>query len=289
LPKGFEYTTEPTLTSSSATLSLVNVDDGGRTARFIVTGEEVAVGDKIVLGGYRVKGAAALETITPAGNALPLYMQALGIDPQPLSFKEFASDSGIVATVAGNSLTVDLGAPSNGKQFYGPPDTLTAQLGNVTITAEAKDANNISVMAPDGNSNALSSKDTATLEFPGFLFGGVSVFASTSATCSSPTWKGSVTSTALIFPDLPVNKEVFLCVKASGTQLVKLMGYPDGERTFGFGTGYLVNSHPDDDFASSGNVYFNPDTGHVCYAVAPPANTTCAPEFYNYFVVAKAE
>jgi hypothetical protein len=208
-----------------------------------------------------------------------------------LSFKEFASDSGIVATVAGNSLTVDLGAPSNGKQFYGPPDTLTAQLGKVTITTETSDPNNIPVMAPDGNPNALSPKDTATLEFPGFLFGGVSVFASTNANCTSSTWKGSVTSTALIFPDLPVNKEVFLCVKASGTQLVKLMGYPDGETTFGFASAYLLNSHPDDDFASSGNVYFNPNVGNVCYAVSPPATSSlsCSPEFYNYFVVAKAE
>src|SRR5580692_5243636 len=64
LPKGFEYTTEPTLTSTNATMTLVSVDDGGRTARFTVTGEEVSVGDTIVLGGYRVTGALALETIT---------------------------------------------------------------------------------------------------------------------------------------------------------------------------------------------------------------------------------
>lgn len=289
LPKGFEYTTEPTLTSTHATLTLVNVGDGGRTAKFIVAGEEVSVDDTIVLGGYRVKGAVALETITSPGNALPLYMQALGVDPQPLSFREFASDSGIVATVAGNNLTVDLGASSGGKKFYGPPDTLTVQLGSVTIAAEANDLSGIPVMAPDGSPNAISSKDIATLEFPGFSFSGISVFGSTHSNCSTSTWKGSVTSSLLIFPSLPVNKEVFLCVKASGTQLVKLMGYPDSETTFGFGTGYLLNSHPDDDFLTSGNVAFNPTTGHVCYAAAPPANMTCAPEFYNYFVAAKAE
>jgi hypothetical protein len=288
LPKGFEYTTEPTLTSTNATMTLVSVDDGGRTARFTVTGEEVSVGDTIVLGGYRVTGALALETITPPGNGLPLYMQALGIDPQPLLFKEFASDSGIVATFAGNNLTVDLGASSSGKKFYGPPDTNTVQLGNVTISAESTDALGIDVMAPDGSPNAISSKDIATLELPGISFSGISVFGSTNSNCSTSTWKGSVTSNLLIFPNLPVNQEVFLCVKAGGTQLIKLMGYPNAETTFGFATGYLLNSHPDDDFVTSGNVAFQA-VGNVCYAIAPPADTTCAPEFYNFLVVAKAE
>jgi hypothetical protein len=281
LPVGFQFTTEPTLTNSAATFTLLS--DYGETAIFMVADAPVAVGSTIVLGGYRVKGATSLERITPAGAALPLTMQAMGIDPQPLPFGEFASDSGIVATVTGNSLTVDLGPPSNGKQFYAPPDTLTVQLGNAKITAETTDASGIPVMAPDGRPNALSPFDTATLEFPGFLFGGVSVFASNSSSCSAPTWPGQVTPTALIFPGLPINREVYLCVKASGAQLVELMGYPDGETTFGFQIGFLLTSNPSGDFLSSGNVGFSKTYGHVCYAIAPPSNNTCAPEFYKFF------
>jgi len=283
LPEGFEFTAGPTLTSSAATFTLLG--HPGRTARFVVASAEAAVGDKIVLGGYRVKGAKALETITPAGIALPVTMQAIGIDPQPLPFGEFASDSGIVATVTGDSITVDLGSPSNGKQFYAPPDTLTVPFGTATITAET-------ILAPDGNPNALSSSDTASLEFPGFLFGGLSVFASTHADCSVSNWKGKVTATALTFSDLPINQDLFLCAKSSGTQLVKLFGYPDGETTFGFETGFLLSSHPDDDFSSSGNVSFVTSYVHVCYAVSPvvPASiNTCAPEFYNYFKPGKSE
>ncbi|MGA2534548.1 MAG: hypothetical protein ABSF53_00930 [Terracidiphilus sp.] len=287
LPEGFEFTAGPTLTSTAATLTLLG--HPGRTARFVVEGAEVAVGNTIVLGGYRVKAAKSLETITPSGNALPLTMQAIGIDPLPLPFNEFASDSGIAAAFAGNPLYVDLGPSSNGKEFFVPAtmstpamDTLTVQLASVTITAETVDATSVPVLAPDGNPNALSPSDTASLQLPGFLFGGLSVYASSSASCLVPKWKGKVTSGALTFQSLPINQEVFLCAKGSGTQMVKLLGYPNGETTFGFETAFLLNSHPDDDFLSAGNVGFRTFTS-VCYAVAPPLNNNCAPVFYQYF------
>ena len=289
LPTEFEFTTDPSLTTQNGTMTFVSIGNSGKTAKFVVTGEEVQVGDTIVLSGYRVKGATALETIVPAGSGPILYMQAVGIDLQPLAFHEFASDGGLVATFNGNSLIVDMSSPSDGKKFYlrpvAPsntqlPDALTVQLGSVTITAET------GVMAPNGDPNAVSSKDTATVQLPGFMFSGLTVFGSTSASCSAVTYKGSLTSTVLSFPNLPINKKVYLCVKGSGTQLVKLMGYPDTETTFGFQTGYLVNSHPDDDYLTSGNVGFQ-TSAQVCYALAPPTNLTCLPEFYNYFVAAK--
>jgi len=292
LPAGFEFTTLPTLTNSAATFTLLNMSGG--TARFRVVGAPVAVGGTIVLGGYRVKGATVLEQISPPGAALPLTMQAIGIDPQPLPFSEFASDSGIVATVTGNSLTVDLAPPSYGRQFYAPPgpptagffyatqDTITVQLGSVTITPEATDASGIPVMAPDGTPNALAPYDIATLELPGYSFAGVSVYGSLYSNCLAPAWPGQVTATALIFPDLPINQQVFLCAKASGGQMVKLFGFPNTETTFGFETGFLLNPRPYTDFLSSGNVGFS-SFGQVCYAVAPPFNNTCAPEFYSFF------
>lgn len=283
LPKGFEFTSAPSLTSTSATMSLISTS--GRTAEFVVTGVQVSVNDKIVLGGYRVKGATALETIIPAGDGLPVTMQAIGVDPQPLAYAEFSSDSGIQASMNGNTVTIDTGAPSNSKMFYGPPDTTIAVLGNVMINVETKDMAGIPIMQPDGSPNALTSTDTATFQLPGVAFGGVSVYGSTSATCSSMNWKGKVTSNTLNFQSLPINQEVYLCAKATGSSTIKLIGYPNQETTLGFNTGFVLNTHPDDDFLSSGNVSSG---GTVCYA-GPPTYTACQPEFYSYFKIAGSE
>lgn len=283
LPQGFEFTTEPTLSSSEATLTLVKYEGG--TAQFIVSSGTIAVSGTIVLGGYNLKGATALEEIIPAGAALPLTMQAVGIDPNPLPFKEFASDSGIQATVTGNTntLDVDLGSLGKGAKFFIPPSTFstTAQLASIMITAETKDLAGNAVLSPDGNTNTLKSAETVTVELPGVLFGGVNVFASTSSTCSVSSWKGFVIQNALYFPNLPFNRSVYLCVKASGSLPIKLIGYPSGENTLGFSTGLLLRNLLEGDFLSSGNVQFSPAV-NICYTVGAPSNLTCAPEFYKF-------
>lgn len=285
LPQGFEFATEPSLTSSAATFDLINVQGG--TARFMVSSGEIDASGTIVLGGYNVKDADALEKIVPSGAALPVTMQAIGIDPQPLPFKEFASDSGIQVSITGNpqTLNVDLGSPANGSQFFVPPSTLssTAELANITITAEANDSAGVPVLSPNGNANSLDADDTVTFQFPGVMFGGISVFASTSAACSVPNWRGIVQPNFLIYPNLPLNQSIYLCVKASGHGLMKLIGYPNGENTLGFSTGLLINSKPKADFLSSGDVNIN-SFATVCYTPAAPTNLTCAPEFYNLSV-----
>jgi len=293
LPKGFEFTTVPTLTNSAATFSLLNSDQilntGAGTALFVVAGADVPAASTIVLGGYSVKGATALGTLTPIGAALPVSMQAMGIDETPVHFGEFASESGMLATFTGNSLVIDLGnanGSGGGKKFYASPDTLTAVLGTVEMTSETSVfGSSVPLLAPDGTPNSLNPSDTVTFQLPGYNFAGITVYGSSAANCSVMTYKGTVTPNLLAFANLPLGQPVYLCVQAKGNQLIKLFGYPDGETTFGFSIGYLINSNSATDYISSGNVAIPTTAAHVCYANAPPADMSCAPIFYKYFTV----
>jgi hypothetical protein len=287
LPADLKFTTPtlPSLSSSAATFSLVNVT--GNTATFTVTTSTIAASDTIVLGEYDVKDAHSLETITPVASALPLTMQAIGIDPQPLSFPEFASDSGIQAVFVGAIQFIDLTSPSNGSKFGtgGSNDSSTAVISAIAIQPEVVDFLNGSthVLSPNGTPNTLASYDTARVVLPGALFGNVKAFSSYSSNCESPIAQGKVTSNALIFPNTPLNQEIFFCVKATGNKMVEMIGFP-GEGFVGPGPGFttvqVAANHPYDDYLPSSNVNVE-FPGLLCYTYAASFGGACIDEYFN--------
>jgi hypothetical protein len=267
LPSGFKFatTTQPSLSNSAASFVLLTYS--GQTAKFTVATAAVPANSTIVLGSYTVTGASALETIIPAASALPLTMQAIGIDPQPLSFPEFASDSGIQAVFVGAIQFIDLNSPSNGTEFGTGLDSPTAVLSAIAISPEISDSGETPILSPDGNPNTLASSDTAKVVFPGVLYQGITVFSSSGSACTTTLTKGTVTSNALIFFDVPINTEVFFCATATGKQEMKILGYPSlslGITAPGFVTVELLPSTANADFSSSTNVNVE-FPGLMCY------------------------
>jgi hypothetical protein len=255
-------------------------------ARFVVATSDGAATSTIVLGGYSLKGATALETVTPVYSALPLTMQAIGIDAQPLPFPEFASDSGIEAVFVGAIQFIDLSSPSNGSMFYGSPDSPTAVISAVAIQAQTVDfaTQSTPILNPDGQPNTLVSYDTATVELPGVLYGNIIAFSSFTSDCGSPLTQGKVTSNALIFPNIPLNRELFFCVRATGNKIVEVLGYPytsfEGLLDPGFTTAQLVSTHPYDDYLSSSNVNVE-FPGLMCYSYTESFGGACIDEYFN--------
>lgn len=256
LPAGMEFSSQnpPALSSADATFQLVSI---GKTAQFTVLTSDGAATSTITLGGYSVKDASVLEKIVPVANALPITMQAVGIDPAPLSFPEFASDSGIQAIFVGAIQLLDLRPPSNGSLFgYGGNDTRTAVLSAIAISPERVDFvdQQTPILGPNGQPNTLASYDTVTVEFPGVLFEDLEVFTSTVSSCSSVLYEGKVAPNALIFPNVPLNQEIFFCVTNKGNGVAKILGFPSYSNSPGWVTFLLHTSHPYDDYLSSTNI-----------------------------------
>ena len=267
LPSGFQFATAPALTSSAATFVLASGGIGSQFATFTVATSNVSATQTITLGTYTVNGATALETITPIASALPLTMQAVGVDASPVPFREFASDSGIQAIFVGAIQFIDLTPPSNGTKFRGSPDTLTAVISAIAISAETVDfaTSTVPILGANGQLNALTPGDTATVVFPGSYGGLASVFLSTNSNCASPTSMGTVSPGALTVPNVPINSEQFFCVTGSGAQIELLGAGPGGylQNATGFTT-VALNPGSSTDFLTSTNVN-NEFPGAICY------------------------
>jgi hypothetical protein len=228
LPFLFEFVTPPTLSSASESdvssgITLLNYHGG--LARYTVN-TSISSGGTITMSSYTVSGAFALEQIVHPDVALPLTMQALGIE-KPVSFKEFASDTGIEAYFVGAIQFIDLSSPSDGRKFFGyPGDTLTAVLSAIEIQAETVDfaTSKIPILSANGEINSLSSSDTVNVELPGMLYGGFKVFSSDYSDCRSQFESGKVTEKALILYNIPINRELFFC--ATGTEFQMLQIFP---------------------------------------------------------------
>jgi hypothetical protein len=285
LPNGLQFTTPtmPSLSSSDETFSLIN--NWGSKVRFVVLTSDGAATSTIVLGSYTLKGANALEKVTPVLSALPLTWQTIGIDAQPLSLPEFASDSGIVAVFVGAIQFIDLSPPSNGSKFFSNPDTPTAVLSAIAISPQTVDfaTETVPILNPDGQPNTLVSYDTATVEMPGALFGNITVFTSSTSDCGTQLTTGAVTSNALKFPNVPLNREIFFCAKATGSKIVELLGYP-GSGYGGLGPGFttvrLLPTHPYDDYLATANVNVE-FPGLMCYSYSVSFGGACIDEYFD--------
>jgi hypothetical protein len=288
LPAGMQFTTPtlPSLSSSAATFTLLS--SNGSTAAFQVATSSIVASSTIVLGTYSVKNANALETVTSVASALPLSMQAIGIDPNPLTFPEFASDSGVQAVFVGAIQFIDLSRPSNGSKFgTGTDDSPLAVISAIAISPEIVDFANSTtpVLSPSGQPNNLNSNDTATVEIPGALFGNITAFSSYVSSCTTTLTQGTVTPNALIFPNIPLNREIFFCVQATGSQMIKMLGYPDASY-FGAGPSLvaprLLPSRFEDDFLPSTNVN-NEFPGLMCYSYFASGGygENCVDEYFN--------
>ena len=287
LPAGMEFTTPnlPGLSSSDETFQLVKIS--GPTAQFVVLTSDNAATSTITLGSYSVKGASALQKIVPVANALPITMQAVGIDPQPLAFPEFASDSGIQAVFVGAIQFIDLKPPSNGNEFGtgGATDSPVGVLSAIAVSTEVQDytTHATAILGPDGQPNTLADYDTVTIAIPGALYGGMHVYSSITSQCNSKFTEGTVTSDALIFRNIPLNREIFFCTESTGKEMMKLIGFPSGgfitNTSPAFTTVEIVASHPYDDYLTSTNVNIE-YSGNMCYSYSGGA---CVNSYFNLF------
>ena len=296
LPSGFQFGTAPALTSSAAaTFTLAGGGIGSNSATFTVATSNVSPAQTITLGTYTVNGATALETITPIASALPLTMQAIGIDALPVSFKEFASDSGVNAVFVGAIQFIDLKPPSNGSEFgTGIGDSLTVVVSAIAISPEIVDfaTHTVPILGADGLLNTLAPGDTATVVLPGAYGDLASVFMSTTANCTNPISTGTVSFGALTIPNVPFNVEEFFCVTGSGAPIELLGAGPGGSFGIGPVTGFtsvLLNPGSSTDFLASANVniefpggfcYTN-DGGRTCVLINFPATTVPVLSFWG--------
>ncbi len=287
LPSGFQFATAPALTSSAATFTLTSGGIGSQSATFAVATSNVSATQTITLGTYTVAGATALQTITPIAAALPLTMQAIGVDASPVSFPEFASDSGVMAVFVGAIQFIDLAPPSNGAKFLG--GSLTAVLSAIAISAEITDfaTNTVPILGANGLVNSLSPGDTATVVFPGSYGNISSFFMSSNSNCTVPSSIGTVSPGALTVPNVPIGVEEFFCITGSGAPL-QLLG-PGPSTFFANTTGFTsltLNPGASTDFQATstnvniefpGSLCYTNNNGGSCLAVSFPTGAAPVP------------
>jgi hypothetical protein len=188
---------------------------------------------------------------------LPLTMQAIGTDVSPLSFRAFASDVGVTEIFVGFEHFIDISPPSLGTKFLGAPDTLTAVIGATALQSQTVDAatSSVPILGANGLLNNLSMSDTATVTMFG-AFGGIArAFASTTSDCLSPLGFGTVNSGSVSMPNVPINREEFLCVTGSGGGLAS---NPNGFSTV------IGSPGTSTDFLSANAI--NEFPGAICYS-----------------------
>jgi hypothetical protein len=269
LPPGFTFGSTPALgTSGTATFILAG---GGtmssRSATFTVATANVTSGQTIFLQSYTVHGAIALATVTPLASALPITMQAVGIDVSPRSIPAFASSPGITAIFVGAIQFIDERPPSNATEFLSAPDTLTAVFGATAVQAETVDSTEtVAVLGSTGLLNTISNSDTTAITIPGNFRGIARAFASTTSDCKTRIAGSSGTAGfgGITIPNVPVNREIFLCLTGSGA----ILGSdPNGFPSITAGPGTST------DFLSNLAVVEFP--GIICYT----AGSGCDPNF----------
>jgi hypothetical protein len=220
LPSGFTFASVPSLTTSgTATFTLSGGGMGAQAAAFTVGTANVTAGQTISLAGFSISGATALKTVTPVANALPVTMQAIGVDATPLSFGAFASDVGAVAYFVGAIQFIDINAPSNATEFLGSPDSRTAVFAATAISAQTTDAatGTVPILKSDGTTNSLSNTDTATFTINANFGGIASVFTSSTSDCSHTISTGAVYPGSAVFSNVAVGTEIFFCMTASAS------------------------------------------------------------------------
>lgn len=228
LPSGFTFGSTPSLTSTgSSTFALISGGNGSQSATFQVNTAPVATTQTVSLRTFTAQGVGALTTPIPIANALPLSVQALGIDPSPLTQPAFASEPGAQAVFVGAIQFIDLTPPTLGRLFGTNPatDSATAVLSATAISAQTLDAATQTrpVLSANGNPNSLNGFDTATITEIGYLpaSGGISkVFASRTSDCTNPFSVGTVSGNSLTVPGVPINTEFFVCATADGKTLL---------------------------------------------------------------------
>ncbi len=218
LPSGFTFATAPSLTTSGTSTFTFTSGAGTGTVTFTVATANVTSGQTISLASFSVNGATALETVTPVASALPLTMQAIGVDASALSFKAFASDVGAQAVFVGAVQYIDINPPSNGTEFFSTPDTLTAVISAIEFSRQMQDAATASVpiLGSNGLANVLSPTDTATVAMFGNFGGIAQAFSSSTSDCLHPISYGTVQNQKITIPNVAINTEVFFCMTGSG-------------------------------------------------------------------------
>jgi hypothetical protein len=270
LPSGFTFGSTPALgTSGTATFTLTS--GGGmasRSATFTVATANVTSGQTIFLQSYTVHGATALVTVTPVANALPITMQAIGIDASPRSIPAFASSQGATDIFVGAEQFIDETPPSNATEFSSTPDTLTAVIAATAIQAQTVDSTGtVPILGSTGMLNTISTSDTATVTIGGNFRGIARAFASTTSSCMNAVAgsAGPVSLGSITILNVPVNREIFLCLTGSGAVL--------GSNPNGL-TAITVTPGTSIDFLSA--PVSNEFPGFICYSHAVE---TCDPNF----------
>jgi hypothetical protein len=240
---------------------------GSQSATFTVATSNVSAAQTIALGTYTVSGATALETITPIAGALPLTMQAIGTDPSPVPFREFASDTGITAQLVGGNQTIDLNPPSNGTEFgLSPSFYLTAVLAAIAIAPETVDfaTRTVPILGANGQTNALNPGDTVTVVIPGTYGGLASFFLSNYSSCPISASAGTVSSGGIAAPNVPIGAETFFCVTGSGAPIELLpSGAGSSQNAYGFAN-IALSPGSSTDFLATSNVSIA-YPGSICY------------------------
>ncbi|MEI9982610.1 MAG: hypothetical protein WDN69_05005 [Aliidongia sp.] len=229
LPPNFSFSSQPSLSDTGTTsFMLITGGVGSQSATFQIETAPLVPGQQATLNSFAISGATVLEAPIPVVNALPLTLQATNNaeitnnDASPFSKGAFASEPGVTAIFVGAIQFIDLSSPTLGTLFLSSPDTPTAVIGATAIQAETVDAatSSVPVLSPDGGLNSLSTSDTATLTIGGIFNGIKTPFVSTTSDCQSPISTGTVPVSQASFPDIPINREEFLCFTATGTSLL---------------------------------------------------------------------
>jgi hypothetical protein len=231
LPTNFTFSSQPSLSDTGTTAFTLSAGGiGSQSATFVVGVAPLVAGQSATLNSFAVSGATALETPIPKAAALPITLQSTNNaeidnnDATPLSKGAFASEPGATMISVGAIQFIDLTPPALGTLFLSSPDSPTAVFGATAIQAETVDAatSSVPVLSPSGALNSLSTSDTATYTVSGFFNGIATAFASTTSDCKSvvagSTQAAGVSS--LTIPDVPIDREIFLCVTANGTSLM---------------------------------------------------------------------
>jgi len=231
LPTNFAFSSQPSLSDTgTSTFTLLSGGIGAQSATFVVGVTPLLSNQTATLNSFAISGATALETPIPVVAALPITLQSTNNaeidnnDATPLTKGAFASEPGATAIFVGAIQFIDLSSPSLGDLFLSSPDTPTAVFGATAIQAETVDAatSSVPVLSPSGALNSLSTSDTATFTTAGFFNGIETAFASTTSDCKSPIAGATQAATvsSLTIPDVPINREIFLCLTATGTSLM---------------------------------------------------------------------
>jgi hypothetical protein len=221
LPPNFTFASTPSLSSSGAsTFVLTMGGSGAQFATFQVATSDLVVGDNASLATFMVNGAAALETLTPIADALPIQFQSAVADATPLVQGAFASEPGATALYVGAIQFIDQTAPSLGK-LYGEngTDSATIVTSAIAISPQSVDTatQSVSVLNPDGTPNTLAPTDTAEVIIGGKYLGIISAFSASQSNCTTVLDQGTATLQSFTVPAVPLNTEVFFCITAGGT------------------------------------------------------------------------